>query len=239
MNQWNNNSSEFTLGSQIRVEIRPLMRQVYTWMTLAMILTAGVSVAVAQLEPLRMLATNGVIVIGAIIAQLAIVFVLSLAVNRLSAQTATVLFFAYAGLTGFTLSMLLLAYAGSTVIAALASTAVLFGVMTLIGMTTQMDLTKIGTYLIIGLIGVIIASIINIFLRSNAVEFIISIAGVLIFTGLTAYDTQKIMRMAADPQINAQGEATLQKLSILGALTLYLDFINLFLFLLRLFGSRD
>lgn len=239
MNQWNNQSSEFSLGSQLRVEIRPLMRQVYTWMLLAMIVTAGVAVAVVNVPALFALATSTPIVIGAFIAQIGIVIVLSWAFNRLSAQTATILFFVYAGLTGFTLSLILLAYAGASVIAALASTTALFGVMTIVGMTTKMDLTKWGTYLFIGLIGLIVASVINIFLASSALEFLISLIGVVIFTALTAYDTQQIMRMAADPQINAMGEATLTKLSIMGALRLYLDFINLFLYLLRLFGSRD
>jgi hypothetical protein len=239
MNQWNNQSSEFSLGSQLRVEIRPLMRQVYMWMLLAMLVTMAVSVVVANLPSVFAPLMTGPVVIGIFIAQIAIVLVLSFAFNRLSAQLATILFFVYAGTMGFTLTLILLAYSGASVLAALASTTALFGVMTVFGLTTKMDLSKWGTYLLIGLIGLIVASIINIFLASSAVEFIISLIGVVIFTALTAYDTQQIMRMAADPQINAQGEATLTKLSILGALRLYLDFINLFLYLLRLFGSRD
>lgn len=239
MNQWNNNSTEFSLGSQLKVEIRPLMQRVYAWMLMAMIVTAGVAVAVVNVPALFALVANGPVVIGVFIAQIAIVFVLSLALNRLSAQLATVLFFVYAGLMGLTLSLILLSYTGASVIAALASTTALFGVMTIFGLTTQMDLSKWGTYLFIGLIGLIVASIINIFLGSSMLEFIISLAGVAIFTALTAYDTQQIMQMAADPQINDQGEATLTKLSIIGALRLYLDFINLFFYLLRLFGGRD
>ena len=239
MNQWNNQSSQFSLGSQLNVEIRPLMRQVYAWMLMAMIVTAGVAVAVVNVPAIFALVANGPVIIGVFIAQIAIVFVLSLALSRLSAQVATILFFVYAATMGLTLSLILLSYTGASVIAALASTTALFGVMTLVGLTTKMDLTKWGTYLFIGVIGLVVASIINIFLRSSGLEFLISLVGVVIFTALTAYDTQQIMRMAADPQINAQGEATLTKLSIIGALRLYLDFINLFLYLLRIFGSRD
>jgi uncharacterized protein len=239
MNQWNNQSSEFSLGSQLRVEIRPLMRQVYMWMLLGMIVTMGVSVVLANVPALAAMTLNGPVVLGVVIAQVVISLVIGFAFNRLSAQLATILFFVYAGLMGITLTLILSLYEGSSILAALASATALFGVMTVFGLTTKMDLTKWGTYLLIGLIGLIVASIINIFLGSSMVEFLVSLAGVVIFTGLTAYDTQWIMRMAASAEINSQGEATLTKLSILGALHLYLDFINLFLYLLRLFGSRD
>jgi uncharacterized protein len=238
MNQWNNQSSEFSLGSQLRVEIRPLMRQVYMWMLLGMIVTMGVSVVLANVPALQALIT-GPVVLGVVIAQVVISLAIGFAFNRLSAQLATILFFVYAGLMGITLTLILSLYDGGSILAALASATALFGVMSVFALTTQMDLTKWGTYLLIGLIGLIVASIINIFLGSSAFTFLISLAGVVIFTGLTAYDTQWIMRMAASAEINSQGEATLTKLSILGALHLYLDFINLFLYLLRLFGSRD
>jgi hypothetical protein len=119
------------------------------------------------------------------------------------------------------------------------SAAALFAVMSIVGLTTKADLSKLGTYLIIGLFGIILAIFINFFFRSSAFDFIISIIGVIIFTGLTAYDTQKIARLAADPRIEGEGSQLAGKLSILGALTLYLDFLNLFLFLLRLFGRSQ
>jgi FtsH-binding integral membrane protein len=240
MGLFNDKSGSLPLGEQLRVELRPLMRQVYAWMTTGLIVTAAMALITTSVEPIRMLAFNPIVLIIAIIAELGLVFALSLGIRRFSASTATIMFYVYAALNGFTLSIILLAYAGSSVVLALVGTTILFGTMTVVGLTTQADLTKLGTILIIGLIAVIITSIINIFLRSSGLEFIISIAGVLIFTGLTAYDTQKIKRMAADPTIQAEGPELLTKLSILGALTLYLDFINLFLFLLRLFGSsRD
>ena len=222
-----------------RVEIRPLLKNVYMWMTLGLLLTTAVAVVTNTVEPLRNLALNPVVLIIAVVAQLGLVLGLSFGLRRFSAQTATVMFLLYAGTMGFTLSLILLAYETTSIVAALGTTAVLFGTMTVLGLTTQMDLSKMGTYLFIGLIGLVIAMVVNIFLRSSGLEFIISIAGVLIFTGLAAYDTQKIKQMAMDPAIEAEGPELMQKLSIMGALTLYLDFVNLFLFLLRLFGSRD
>ncbi len=228
------------LLSEPRVEVRPLLRNVYMWMTLGLLLTTAVAIVTNTVEPLRNLALNPAVLIITVIAQLGLVLGLTFGVRRFSAQTATVMFLLYAGTMGFTLSLVLLAYATSSIVAALGTTAVLFGTMTVLGLTTQIDLTKMGTYLFIGLIGVLIAMVVNIFLRSSGLEFVISILGVVIFTGLTAYDTQKIKRMAMDPAIEAEGGELMQKLSIMGALTLYLDFINLFLFLLRLFGGgRD
>jgi len=225
------------LLSEPRVEIRPLLKNVYMWMTLGLLLTTAVAVVTNAVEPLRSLIHNPTVVIIAIFAQLGLVLALSFGLRRFSAQTATIMFLLYAGTMGFTLSLVLLAYTAGSIVAALGTTAVLFGTMTVLGLTTQIDLTKLGTYLFIGLIGVLIAMVVNIFLRSSGLEFIISILGVVIFTGLTAYDTQKIKRMAMDPSIEAEGGDLMQKLSIMGALTLYLDFINLFLFLLRLFGG--
>jgi FtsH-binding integral membrane protein len=240
MGLFNDKSGSLPLGEQLRVELRPLMRQVYAWMTTGLIVTAATALITTSVEPIRMLAFNPIVLLIAIIAELGLVFALSLGIRSFSVSTATILFYVYAALNGFTLSVVLLYFSGYSVVLALVGTAVLFGTMTVIGLTTQADLTKLGTIMIVGLIALIITSVINIFLRSSGLEFIISIAGVLIFTALTAYDTQKIKRMAADPTIQEEGTELLTKLSILGALTLYLDFINLFLFLLRLFGSgRD
>ena len=225
---------------QPRVEMRPLLRQVYMWMTLAMLVTAGSSLVITQVVTIEALMANPMIVIGAVIGQFALVLALSFGFRRFSANVATVLFFLYAATVGVTIALVLAFYNGSTVVAAFGTTAVLVFVMTMMGLTTEMDLTKWGTYLIIGVIGLVIAMVINMFLQSSAFEILISLAGVVIFTALTAYDTQKIKQMAADPALEAEGASLMTKLSIMGALTLYLDFLNLFLFLLRLFaGGRD
>jgi uncharacterized protein len=231
------NVAQPQLYSIPRVEVRPLLRSVYLWMTLGLLITAVVAFAVADYAP--HLLQNVVLVWGILIAQLILVIVLAAAIWRLSFAAAALIFVVYAALTGFSLSGIVLYYSLGTLTQAFLSTAALFAVMSIVGITTKADLTKLGTYLIIGLVGVIIAMFINFFLRSNTFDFIISIIGVIIFTGLTAYDTQKIARLAADPRIQGEGSQLAGKLSILGALTLYLDFLNLFLFLLRIFGRSQ
>lgn len=231
------NVAQPQLYSIPRVEVRPLLRSVYLWMTLGLLITAVVAFAVADYAP--HLLQNVVLVWGILIAQLILVIVLAAAIWRLSFAVAALIFVVYAALTGFSLSGIVLYYSLGTLTQAFLSTAALFAVMSIVGITTKADLTKLGTYLIIGLIGIIIAMFINFFLRSNTFDFIISILGVIIFTGLTAYDTQKIVRLAADPRIEGEGSQLAGKLSILGALTLYLDFLNLFLFLLRIFGRSQ
>jgi uncharacterized protein len=225
------------LYSVPRVEVRPLLRSVYLWMTLGLLITAIVAFAIADYAP--HLLQNVVLVWGIFIAQLILVIALATAVWRLSFGAAAFIFLLYAALTGFTLSGIVLYYDLGTLTQAFLSATALFAVMSIVGLTTKADLTRLGTYLIIGLIGIIIAMIINFFLRSNTFDFIISIIGVIIFTGLTAYDTQKIARLAADPRIQGEGSQLAGKLSILGALSLYLDFLNLFLFLLRIFGRSQ
>jgi hypothetical protein len=228
------------LAAAPRVEIRPLMRQVYMWMTLGLLVTAGVSLITTTIPAVASLVMNPVVLIIAFVAQIGLVIGLSAAFNRLSANAAAIMFMVYSGLTGFTLSVLLMFYSGTSIVAAFGTAAILFGTMTFIGLTTERDLTSMGTYLMMGVIGLIVASILNIFLQSSALVFIISLAGVVIFTGLTAYDTQKIKQMAMDPNIEAGGVELTTKLSILGALSLYLDFILLFQYLLMLFGgSRE
>ncbi len=220
-----------------RVEVRPLLRSVYLWMTLGLLITAVVAFAIADYAP--HLLQNVLLVWGLLIAELILVIVLAAAIWRLSFGAAALLFVLYAGLTGITLSGIVLYYDLGTLTQAFLSAAALFAVMSIVGLTTKADLSKLGTYLIIGLFGIIIAMFINFFFRSSAFEFIISIIGVIIFTGLTAYDTQKIARLAADPRIEGEGSQLAGKLSILGALSLYLDFLNLFLFLLRIFGRAE
>jgi len=206
-------------------------------MTLGLLITAVVAFAIADYAP--HLLQNIVLVWGILIAQIILVIALAAAVWRLSFGVAALIFVVYAALTGFSLSGIVLYYDLGTLTQAFLSATALFAVMSIVGLTTKADLTKLGTYLIIGLVGIIIAMFINFFLRSNTFDFIISIIGVIIFTGLTAYDTQKIARLAADPRIQGDGSQLAGKLSILGALTLYLDFLNLFLFLLRIFGRSQ
>src|SRR5271157_72228 len=216
------------------IDLQSIMRQVYMWMGLGMLLTAMVAYITVNTS-LISLAANPIILIVAVIAEFGLVMGIGFGFNRLSSGVAGLLFFAYAALNGFTLSMVLLAFSTGSVFLAFATTAILFGSMSVIGYTTSMDLSKMGTYLMMGVIGLLIAMVINLFLSSSLLDMIISLAGVLIFTALTAYDTQRIRRMAMEMSRKVDVEA---KMGIFGALKLYLDFINMFLFMLRLVGRR-
>ena len=221
----------------LRVEVRPLMRMVYLWMSLGLLITAFVAVTVSSTPSLSRLVLNPAIMIGAIIGEVALVIALGAAMRRLSPTAAAAMFIVYALLNGFTLSIIFAVYALGTISLAFFSAAGTFAAMTVLGYTTELDLSQYRTYFMMALIGLLIAMLVNMFLRSSGLELVISMAGVLIFTVLTAYDTQKIKRWAADPSFTEDG-SLLMKVSIMGALTLYLDFVNLFLFLLRLFGRR-
>lgn len=223
---------------EVGLQIRPLLRRVYFWMTAGVLLTAIVALLTVSTPILSNLLLNPIFLWGALIAELVLVIVLSAAIKRLSPTVAALMFFAYAGLLGFSLSGIFFVYQLGSIALAFFSAAALFGTMTLVGFVTTADLTKLGTYLMIGLFGLIVTMILSFFLNSTVLDLAISIIGVVIFTGLTAYDTQKISKMAADPALQ-QDSDNLGRLSVLGALTLYLDFINLFLFLLRLLGRRD
>ncbi len=224
----------------LRVEIQPLMRLVYLWMGFGLLVTAFVAFLTANSAALsNLLLENPLVLIGAFVVEIGLVIALSAGLRRMSANTAGILFFVYSAVNGFTLSIVLLAYPVGSIVSAFVTTAALFGTMTVVGYTTQLDLTKYSTYFMMALIGLVIALIVNMFIRSGPFDILISIFGVVLFTALTAYDTQKIKRLAADPNIQADGSLVV-KLAILGALSLYLDFINLFLFLVRIFGgSRD
>ncbi len=233
MNTFNRDSRQwYPLTSG--VDVSSIMRQVYTWMALGALLTAGVAFLTVT-TPLINLAANPIILLGAVIVELALVLGISFGFNRISALTATALFLVYAALNGFTLSIVLMAFTSASVVGAFVATGALFGAMSIVGYTTHVDLSKLGTFLMMALIGLLIAMVVNIFIGSGPLDLIISVLGVLIFTALTAYDTQRIARMAG--QMDAQGEAG-AKLGIFGALKLYLDFINMFLFILRLIGRR-
>jgi hypothetical protein len=225
--------------SALRVEIRPLMRLVYMWMTVGLLTTALIAMIVSGSEALLAVVLNPVVLIGSIVLQVGLVIGISAGLRRMSPDLAGVLFFLYAGLNGFIFSLIFVAYDLGSIGLAFLTTAGLFGAMTVVGYTTKTDLTQFRSYFMMGLIGLLIAMIVNMFLGSGPLDFLISIVGVVLFTALTAYDTQRIKEMAADPTIEADGSLA-AKLGVLGALTLYLDFINLFLFLLRLFGGgRD
>ncbi len=233
-----------------QIDARPLLRLVYTWMSLGLLLTAVVAWFVASqpqlvidLYPLWMPLAIG---------QFILILALNWGINRMSAGVATAMFFVYAGTMGLTMGMILFGVMAQNansieeigtlqtilpIAKAFLTTSGLFGAMTIIGFTTKIDLSRFSTFFMMALLGLVIAMVVNIFLQSDAFSFAISVFGVLLFTGLTAYDTQKIKEMAYT--VTDEG-AMMTKLSILGALTLYLDFINLFLFLLRLFsGNRD
>jgi len=227
----------YTQSYKPSVTFPVLMRKVYTWMTLAMVITGITAYGVATSPGiLQMLYSNQLVFWGLIIAEFALVFGLSGAINRLSLTTATLMFILYSVINGAMLSTIFLVYTMQSIGTVFFITAATFGVMALIGYTTKADLTSLGKMLYMALIGIIIATVVNIFVGSTMVQTIVSYVGVLIFVGLTAYDSQKIKHMLLT-QDSASESA--QKLALLGSLTLYLDFINLFIYLLRIFGKRD
>ena len=215
-----------------------LMKNVYLWMTLALAVT-GLTAAYVAMNPgwVYAIATNSVLFFGLIIAELAVVMILSARIARLSFATAGLMFAAYSVLNGVTLSVIFLAYTMSSIATTFFVTAGTFGAMTLVGYTVKKDLSALGRVLIMALIGLIIASIVNMFVASSALDWAITYIGVLVFVGLTAYDTQKIKQMMLmhGDEVN---DGTM-KLALMASLTLYLDFINLFLYLLRIFGRRE
>lgn len=209
-----------------------LIRQVYAWMGAGLLVTALLALVTVSSPTLyKAVFGNKLLIYGLLIGELALVFTISGAINRLSATMATLLFIAYSALNGVTLSIIFLVYTADSIASTFVVTAAMFGTMSVYGYMTRRDLTSWGSFLFMGLIGIVIASVVNIFVGSSTVSWIVSALGVIVFTGLTAYDTWKIKSMAA-------GGAEGRKPAILGALTLYLDFINLFLMLLRLGGDR-
>ena len=214
-----------------------LMRKVYVWMTLALVITGVTAYGVATSPGLMMaIATNKLLFWGLIIAEFGLVVAISAAINRLSLTTATLLFVLYSVINGATLSFIFAIYTMSSIASVFFITAGTFAVMAVIGYTTKKDLTSMGKILFMALIGIIIATVVNIFLKSTGLQMIVSYLGVLIFVGLTAYDSQKIKQMLLMAPDAGEGA---QKIALLGALSLYLDFVNLFIYLLRIFGRRE
>ncbi len=219
--------------------LNAFMRGVYGWMFAGLLVTAVVSLFVVSSPAImQTVFQNQMLFFALIIGELALVAGLSMAINRISGTTATLLFMLYSALNGVTLSFIFIVYTQASIVNAFLVAAGMFGAMSVYGVVTKKDLTSWGSFLFMGLIGIVIASLVNIFLASSAMSFVISCIGVLVFTGLTAYDTQRLRVMG---ETAPAGDGTVvRRATILGALTLYLDFINLFLMLLRLFGgSRD
>lgn len=214
-----------------------LMRKVYVWMALALLITGLTAYVVATNMTLLSLIYSSPVVMWVLIGvELAIVLGVTAAINKLSLPVATLLFVLYSVINGALLSSIFLIYTMSSIAKVFFITAGTFGAMSVYGYTTKSDLTSWGKLLIMALVGLIIATVVNIFLKSSGLDLILSYAGVLIFVGLTAYDTQKIKQMC---MMAPDASETMQKYALLGALSLYLDFINLFIYLLRLFGRRN
>ncbi|MDL1973862.1 MAG: Bax inhibitor-1/YccA family protein [Desulfobacteria bacterium] len=225
---------------QAQILVNTFIRSVYNWMAIGLALTGVVAFYVSNSPSIQQLIFgNRLVFFGLIIGELALVFSLAARVNKMQASTATGLFVLYAALNGATLSSIFLVYTQASITSTFFICAATFVACSVFGMTTKRDLTSMGGFLMMGLIGIIIASVVNMFLRSSGMSIIISYVGVIVFVGLTAYDTQKLKTMALD-QPAGLGAGVIRKGAILGALSLYLDFINLFLMLLRIFGSpRD
>lgn len=231
---YNYYQSPYAQNQELAARQQSVMSSVYLWMTLGLAITGAVAIFTATSPALlELIVFNPVIFFGLIIAELVLVFFMAARIWTLSSTTATTLFLIYAILNGLTLSFIFLAYTTASIGSTFLVTAGTFAVMGIYGYTTKRDLSKMGSLLFMALIGLIIASLVNLFLHSPGLYWLITYAGVLIFVGLTAYDTQRIKRMIATyPSYQTQ------RIAILGALNLYLDFINLFLYLLRIFGRR-
>ncbi|MBO4660875.1 MAG: Bax inhibitor-1/YccA family protein [Prevotella sp.] len=213
-----------------------LMRKVYTWMTMALVITGICAYGVANSPALlQIIYSTPMAMIVLCIAEVGLVFWLSARIQKMALTTATIMFIVYSVLNGATMATLFIIYTQSSIARVFFITAATFGITALVGSTIKKDLSSLGGFLIMSLIGVIIAGVVNIFIKSSAFDFIISIVTVLIFVGLTAYDSQKIKQMLL---MAPDADETAQKVALMGALSLYLDFINLFIHLLRIFGTR-
>lgn len=222
-------------ASQYDVGLRSYMLHVYNYMAAAMAVTGAVAYGVSKSETLMAAIFGTPLQWVVMLAPLGMVFFLSARIHKLQAMTAQTLFWVYAALMGLSLSFIFLVYTGASITQVFFVTAAAFASLSLYGYTTKKNLSGMGSFLMMGLVGIIIAMIVNIFLASPMIQFVISVVGVLIFAGLTAYDTQQIKNMYAE----SDGGEVMEKKAIMGALRLYLDFINMFLFLLQLFGNRE
>lgn len=223
-------------------DVRAFLGKVFTYMTMALVISGGVAYwfghDMSLIGRLINFETGGMSILGWVVmlAPLGLVLLMGTMINRLSGPMLLTVFVVYSALTGASLSFIFLAYTATSIATVFFVTAAVFGLMAVAGYTTKTDLTKLGSILFIGLIGIVIAMLVNMFLKSDAMGYIISIISVVIFTGLTAYDMQRLKHLGGTV-IN--GTEMAQKMALMGALSLYLDFLNLFLALLRLFGKRD
>lgn len=229
-----------TAYQRVDVKVNEFVRSVYNWMCIGLAVTGLMAWYVSNSETiLQMVFGNRMVFWILVIAELGLVVSISGMVNRMSGFTATSLFILYSALNGVTLSVIFIVYTKASIVSTFFICALTFLACSIYGWTTKKDLTSVGNFMFMGLIGIVIASVVNIFMRSSAITFIISYIGVVVFVGLTAYDTQKIKQMALTQPADLDGDVV-RKGAIMGALSLYLDFINLFLMLLRIFGgSRD
>lgn len=222
-------------------DVRAFLAKVFTYMTMALAISGGIAYwfghDMSLIGRLVNFQTGGMTILGWVVmlAPLALVFVMGGMVNRLSASALLAVFVAYSALTGASLSFIFLAYTATSIATVFFITAAVFGLMAVAGYTTKTDLTKLGSILFIGLIGIVVAMLVNMFLKSDAMGYVISVISVVIFTGLTAYDMQRLKNLGATM---ISGTEVASKMALMGALSLYLDFLNLFLALLRLFGNR-
>jgi FtsH-binding integral membrane protein len=231
---YNYYDSPYANQQQVAARQQGVLTSVYLWMTIGLLITGAVAIyTVGSTALIELIYSNIVVLLGLFIAELALVYVISSRIWKMASSTATALFIIYAALNGLTISIIFLLYTSSSIASTFFVTAGTFAAMSIYGYTTKRDLSKLGSLLFMALLGLIIASIVNMLLHSTGLYWLITYAGVLIFVGLTAYDTQRIKKMiAANPTFEVQ------RIAILGALSLYLDFINLFLLLLRIFGRR-
>ena len=230
-------SPAFYAGSSTRADARvsAFLSKVYGWMFIGLGITAAVAYAVASSPAVTgALMANRLVFFALVIVELGLVFFLSARVERLNPSTAAGLFVGYAALNGVTLSLILLIYTGASIAMTFVVTGAMFGALALYGTTTRRSLAGAGQFFFMGLIGIVLASIVGMFWHSDALAFLITVAGVIVFTGLTAWDAQRLKQMALEvPEARAGAHA------VVGALSLYLNFVNLFLMLLRLQGRRD
>lgn len=240
MNNWNNDNG-FNTAIQaeneltLRRYVAGVMRRVYGKMTMGLLVTAITSFLMLSSQTvMNIFMGYPIIFFGAMVLELVLVFILSARIEKLNSGTAAVLFYLYSVMNGITLTPIFMYYTSTSIATTFALTAGTFGAMTIFGYVTRQDLSKLGSFLIMALFGLILCLVVNLFLHNTMMDLLISCAGILIFVGLTAWDTQAIKRMAAEAD-----PTMMNKVATWGALSLYLDFINLFIYLLRIFGSRD
>ncbi|MBO9633362.1 MAG: Bax inhibitor-1/YccA family protein [Chitinophagaceae bacterium] len=246
MDNYNQNTSYYQSGQQAMPKsiAKNFIANVFMWMFVGLALSAVFALLFMNNSNLLLylvnLETGKLNILGwvTMLAPLGFVMLMSFAFNRLSAPVITLLFLLYSAINGISFSFILLQYTANSVVGCFASAAAMFGIMAVMGYTTNKDLTSFGRILTMALIGIVVAMLINIFLKSDTMGYVISIIGVGVFTGLTAYDVQKLKRIGEGVEYEGVPAEQTKKLAIMGALTLYLDFINIFLFLLRIFGGK-